>query len=119
MDKYAVGLAGELKACEYLRNKNYVILDRNVVFKNKGELDIVARDGNCLVFVEVRTRSDNFFGDPLETVTKSKIKRIVTASRLYLAERNNNYRYDGYRYDVIGILRDNIEHIENAFYAKW
>lgn len=119
MDKYAIGLAGELKACEYLKNKNYVIIDRNVVYKNKGELDIVAVDGNCLVFVEVRTRSDNFFGDPLETVTKSKIKRIVAASRLYLAENGKKKRYDGYRYDVIGILYDNVVHIENAFYAHW
>lgn len=117
MDKYAHGAIGEEEAKKYLLSLGYKIIDSNVNFPNVGELDIVAVDGNQLVFVEVRTRSDNVFGNPLESVTKAKIKKIISASRRYLMTHKNNY--DGYRYDVIGILGDKITHIQDAFYAFW
>jgi putative endonuclease len=117
MDKYALGLKGELAAREYLMKKGYEIIDANVNFPNVGELDIVAKDGNTLVFVEVRTRADNAFGNPLETLTAAKIHKVIAASARYIAK--NNIPCGAYRYDAIGILNDNITHIENAFYAKW
>lgn len=118
MDKYATGLCGEVIAREFLENKKYKIIDTNVSFHNIGEIDLVAEDGDTLVFVEVRTRADNKFGNPLETLTPSKRKKIVAASRRYLMQSNKN-TYSAYRYDVIGIIHDSITHIENAFYAYW
>jgi putative endonuclease len=117
MDRYATGALGEQMATEYLVAKNYNIVSRNVFFPNVGELDIVAKDGQTLVFIEVRTRADNMFGHPLETLTKAKQLKIVKASRRYIQE----YKIpaSSYRYDVIAILNDNIEHIVDAFYAKW
>ncbi len=117
MDKYALGTEGEAEARNYLESIGYKIIDVNVNFPQIGELDIVATDGNVLVFVEVRTRSDNVFGNPLETLTKGKIRKVVAASKRYLME--HKAFYDGYRYDVIGILRGNVTHIKNAFYAYW
>lgn len=117
MDKYAHGVSGEENAKKYLESIGYTIIDSNVNFPGIGELDIVAVDGNVLVFVEVRTRSDNVFGNPLESVTKAKINKIVAASRRYLMKHTE--RYAGYRYDVIGILGDKITHIQDAFYAYW
>ncbi len=117
MDKYAEGTKGEVLAKEYLEKKGYKIIDTNVNFPNVGELDIVAMYGKTLVFVEVRTRSDNFFGHPLETVTKAKINKIVKASRRYLYA--HKIYCEKYRYDVIAVFRGNIEHIEDAFMAHW
>lgn len=117
MDKYAEGVKGEVSAKEFLINNGYVILDTNVNFPRVGELDIVAKDGEVLAFIEVRTRTDNAFGHPLETLTKAKISRIVKASRAYLSEHNINC--SSYRYDVVSVFRGKTELIKDAFYAKW
>lgn len=117
MDRYALGIVGEQMAAEYLKSKNYNILSKNVSYPNVGEIDIVALDGRTLVFVEVRTRADNMFGHPLETLTKAKQSKIVKASRRYI--QDNKTMASAFRYDVIAILNENIEHITNAFYAKW
>lgn len=117
MDKYGTGIKGEVLAKNFLISKGYHIIDENVSFNNVGELDLIAMDGNVLVFIEVRTRSDCAFSNPLETVTKSKIKKIIATSRLYL--NKNKIVCSGYRYDVIGIINENVVHLENAFYAHW
>lgn len=117
MDKYAEGIKGEVLAKNYLEENGYVILDTNVNFPRVGELDIVAKDGNTLVFVEVRTRSDNLYGHPFETVTKAKIAKIVKASRRYLYE--HKVLCTGYRYDVIAVFRGEIEHLKDAFLPYW
>jgi len=115
--KQAVGLEGETLAKNYLIKEGYKILAQNVRYQNLGELDIVASRGGTIVFVEVKTRSNTNFGNPLEAMTQSKISRIIKSSGRYLSE--NDFRGYGYRYDVIGILQGEIEHIENAFYRKW
>ena len=117
MDKYALGDKGEMIAQELLKNSGYVILDTNVNFPNVGEIDIVAKDGGVLCFVEVRAHSDKRFGHPLETITPAKIRRIVAASRRYLTL--HKIPASGYRYDVISIIGDTPELYKNAFYAHW
>lgn len=117
MDKYAEGIKGEEAAKRYLEQNGYVIIDSNVNFPNVGEIDIVAKDGNTLVFVEVRTRSDNVFGHPFETFTQLKISRVIKASRRYLM--THKIHCERYRYDAIAVFRGNIEHIKDAFMAHW
>lgn len=117
MDRYGLGVQGEQLALEYLVSKNYKIVARNISYPNVGEIDIIAMDGQTMVFVEVRTRSDNSFGNPLETLTKAKLNKIVKASRRYILEYKPSVSC--FRYDVIAVLRDTCQHIENAFYAKW
>lgn len=117
MDRYGTGVKGETEARKYLEGLKYKIISTNISFRNVGELDIVAMDGQTLVFVEVRTRADNVFGDPLETLTKNKLNKIINASRHFILQYK--IKAEAYRYDVIAIMNGKIRHIENAFYAKW
>ena len=79
---------GEDKACEYLKKLGYKIIERNFR-KGYGELDIIAIDstegkGNeILVFVEVKTRSSNQFGTPLESITYCKLKELIKTAQFY------------------------------------
>lgn len=117
MDKYSSGLKAEIKARGYLEQKGYSILDTNVAYKNIGELDIVAKDGTQLVFVEVRYRSTNAYGHPLETLTSVKRNRIIRASACYIAETKS--KFSNIRFDVVAITDSSLEHIENAFFRGW
>lgn len=78
MRKKSIGNLGESLALKHLRNKGYKILKRN--FRSKfGEIDIIALEGNDLVFVEVKTRWSQSFGSPEEAITPWKIKKIIKA----------------------------------------
>ena len=113
----ALGLAGEEIACAYLRQKKYDILTRRFrMFR--GEIDIIARDGATLVFVEVKTRADESFGRPEESVTPGKQRQIRRIAQGYLVE--NPLGDVGCRFDVISILfrgADDyrLEHFVDAF----
>lgn len=78
-----MGAEGEVLACQYLKKLGYEILDRNRRFGHK-EIDIVARQGNELVFVEVKTRRSDAFGHPAEAVTYKKLRQLEAASAFYL-----------------------------------
>ncbi len=111
-----IGQKGEDIAVEFLQNKDYHILTRNYVY-NKNEIDIVARDKNTIVFVEVKERSTDYFGQPYQAVNRKKQQLIIKVADNYL----RRYRIDlEARFDVISIIIDptlplQIEHIENAF----
>lgn len=117
MDRYGTGVKGERLAKEYLEKNGYYILDMNINYPNVGELDIVAKLGNTLVFVEVKDRFDSAFGNPFEAVTKGKQQKIIKASKRYLMDKKVVCDY--YRYDVIAIFDERVEHLEDAFMAKW
>lgn len=112
MNNRKIGLEGESAACDYLVNKGYTIVERNYACK-LGEIDIVAQKQNLLVFVEVKTRETTKFGMPFEAVTSSKIKNIIAVAKYYLM----CHKCSGMdiRFDVISILRGQIEHIDDAF----
>lgn len=90
-----VGKFGEDLAVRYLRSKGYRILDRNSHFR-EGEIDIVARDGLELVFVEVKCRTSTAFGAPEESVNRTKLKRLRSAVFCYLSLQRapNAWRID-------------------------
>lgn len=73
---------GEDKACEYLRKLGFKIIERNFR-KGYGEIDVVALDKDVLVFVEVKTRTSNQFGSPLEGITYWKLKSLIKTARYY------------------------------------
>ena len=113
-----VGSAGENKAVKYLKKHKYKILSQNyqTFF---GELDIICRKGEYIVFVEVKTRSKNYMVSGRDSVTSAKQKRIIKAAMQYL----QSYKFDLQpRFDVIEITvekdNDEIVHIENAFSAE-
>lgn len=107
----------EYAAGEYLEKKGYKIVGRNVNYPGKGELDIVAFDGDTLVIVEVKYRSTGDHGDPIEGVTRTKIAKILKATELLILERD--YVDKDVRFDIIAVRDGKIEHIENAFYGYW
>lgn len=82
MRKKSLGNFGENLALKHLADNGYKVLDRN--FRSKlGEIDIIAREGNSLVFVEVKTRWSKSFGPPEEAITPWKIRRIIKAGQYY------------------------------------
>ena len=124
-----------------MKEEGYYILDRN--YRNRyGEIDIIAKKDKCLIFIEVKTRTNLDYGDPLETINKLKISRIKRLASFYIA--SNKLSGFNPRFNVISIIinrslikkiieKDNmsngitelnipqdksllkIEHIENAF----
>lgn len=107
------GIKGESWAQSYLTEKGYKILDTNVKLMGI-EVDIIAEDvDGTIVFVEVKARNSTNYGHPLEAVTPYKQNRYRTFVKQYIAYKRVADR--DLRFDVIGILNDEIEHIINAF----
>ena len=113
------GDEGEEIAAEYIVEKGYEIIDRNYRY-GKGELDIIAKDPETgeTVFIEVKSKKNLEFGDPVYSVTKNKIKQIKRMSELYLYDKEID-EIDC-RFDVVTVLLRNkqkpiIEHYVNAF----
>ncbi|MFH0948670.1 MAG: YraN family protein [Elusimicrobiota bacterium] len=105
------GKSGEDLAGKYLEKIGYEIVAKN--FRTKyGEIDIIAKDKKTYVFVEVKTRRDSDYGDPQLAVTNYKQKHLALAAITFIKK---NFLNADYRFDIIAILDDKIEHIENAF----
>jgi putative endonuclease len=114
-----LGLFGEDVACRHLEGLGYAILARRYR-RRGGEIDIIARDGQTLVFVEVKAREDAAFGGGAEAVTRLKQRRIVQLAREYVMRHHAEDR--PCRFDVVAIeLRAGgepaIEVYQNAFDA--
>ncbi len=110
------GKRSERLAAEYLKRKGYRILASN--YRSPlGEIDIVARDGDTLVFVEVKARSSRRFGSPKGAVTPAKQRKISMAALDYLKRTGQGHRRA--RFDVVSIDsaagRPEIEVVKNAF----
>lgn len=103
MDRQALGRAGEEAACRELRRRGYEILERRYRTRY-GEIDIVARHGPALVFVEVKARVGRRFGTALEAVTLQKQQRVVAMAADYLARRH--IPPSPCRFDVVGVIVD-------------
>jgi putative endonuclease len=111
------GRLGEKLATDFLKKKGCRIVETNYRCRY-GEIDIVARQGNCLVFVEVRTKTDLTFGTPEESISYAKMQHMTQSAEYYLQEHQVDQ--PNWRIDVIAIelnadhrLR-RIEQIENA-----
>lgn len=114
MNKRAIGGEGETQAREFLTRKGAKVLEMNYR-RPTGEIDIIARHGKTLLFVEVKRRSSLRFGRPAEAVNKQKQVHILRTAQLYLQEHRLNDV--PVRFDIIEILPGEIRHIENAFDA--
>ena len=110
------GAWGEDVALRYLTRLGYTLVERNYRTR-RGEIDLIVRKRDTLVFVEVKLRRTANFGDPLEAVTPHKQTTIRRLAAQYLADRNPGF--NTLRFDVVGILAGRndlrIEHIEDAF----
>jgi putative endonuclease len=117
MDRQKVGKLGEEAARKFLKKRGYRIRERG--FRcHHGEIDIVAQQKDCLVFVEVRTKSNLDFGTPEESITKAKKEKLVASALTYTTTHQNLPSL--WRIDVVAVELDDkgktkrVELIENA-----
>jgi putative endonuclease len=115
MTQQELGQYGEVLAQEYLKKKDFLILQTNYRFI-KSEIDIVCEYDDKLIVVEVKTRQTAEIGEPWRAVTRSKQKQIIKVANRYIQEFNVHKET---RFDIISIVhnsfRTEIEHIEDAF----
>lgn len=103
----------ETLVCDYLTKKNYIILERN--FRCRfGEIDIIAKDGDYITFIEVKYRKNAALGYPIEAVDFRKQQKIIKTSMFYISQNriciNSNYRYD-----IVSVIGNKISILKNAF----
>ncbi|QNL50642.1 YraN family protein [Olivibacter sp. SDN3] len=114
------GISGETAAQNYLLECGYLLLHKNWRYKHL-EVDIVMRDQDTLVFVEVKTRTDGRFGLPYESVNWQKQRKLSQAATIYIKQ----HHYEGeIRFDVVSIFANpsdqyNIRHIKDAFWPRY
>lgn len=110
-----LGKKGEKLAVDFLIKNGYEILEKNFRYQ-KAEVDIIARKGNIIAAVEVKTRSTPEFGNPQEFVKPKQIQQLVFAMDYYLNKNNLDMEM---RFDIVAIIKNKagtrIEHLEDAF----
>lgn len=113
MNNRDLGANGEDIACKFLEKNGYKIVARNVHISTKCEIDIIAQYKSKTIFVEVKTRKTNNFGQPLESITKTKYQNMVTGAMHYSTANS----IKDFRIDVVGITLKpeiKIEHLKNV-----
>lgn len=114
-----VGLWGEREAENHLKGKGYKILGKRFRIGRRDEIDLIARDNETLVFIEVKTRAAENFGRPFAAVDRNKQHRLARAAIRYLKRLKS--QPENFRFDVIEIVgspnspHPAVRHIENAF----
>lgn len=111
------GKKGEELAVGFLEKLGYQILETNWRHR-RAEIDIIAKDGEILVFIEVKTRSDDFFGNPASFVTTKKERFMSDAANVYMEQIGHDWEI---RFDIVGIVmwseeRTELRHFKDAFF---
>ena len=114
-----LGDKGEMLASRYLLDKGYAVRHHNWRSGHK-EIDIIAQQRDTLVFVEVKSRTSEAFGNAYDAVDEKKTRLLISAAQAYLLK----YKIDlKFRFDIITVIGNGepyrIEHIEDAFYPEW
>lgn len=112
----SIGQRAEDRAVAALVRAGYRVVERNVRLR-VGELDVVAYDGDVLVFVEVRSRADDRFGGALHAVPPTKQRQVARAAAAYLALRRPPFRTC--RFDVVLITGPDLQLMKDAFRITW
>jgi putative endonuclease len=114
--KQRLGKSGEDLAVSFLKNNGFEILKRNYRYGHK-EIDIIGKDKNTIVFIEVKTGRSKNFGAPQEWVTLRKQKSMIEVAQDYIQKQD--FRDYDFRFDVVAISFEKgnreIEHLKNAF----
>jgi putative endonuclease len=109
-----LGKRGEIEAVKYLKKQGYKIIDKNYRAQ-KNEADIIAYENNVLVFIEVKTRTNENYGRPCEAVGLKKQNGYIEIAKEYIYK--NKLEDIDVRFDIIEILNNEINHIKNAYNA--
>ncbi len=110
----SLGLSGEAAAATWYLESGYEVLQRNWRCR-LGEIDLVCRRGRVLVVCEVKTRTSDRLGSPLEAVTATKQRRLRRLAAAYLQQASPSPRPASVRFDVAGVVGDSVEVVEGAF----
>jgi len=112
-NKRVVGKIWEEKVIKFLIKENLEILGKNFYGKN-GEIDIIVLDKNTMVFVEVKYRKDQQYGNAEEAINKRKMKRMYLTAQEYIWKKNWTGQT---RFDIVAITKNNINWIKNSFWG--
>jgi putative endonuclease len=115
-DRHKRGLAGEEQAIQYLLSRGWHILAHRFRVGHK-EIDLIARQGSLVAFIEVKARRGTAFGSPLEAVTGAKRRELVKAARVWVDRHGRPA--DVYRFDCIALIDNQLEHLADAFRPGW
>lgn len=116
--KKVIGEKGELEAQDYLKGKGYKILETNWRY-SRAEIDIIAKHNEILIFIEVKTRSYEYYGAPENSVSPGKEALIMDAAQRYMESIAYDWQI---RFDIISIILDKslkvkrLQHFEDAFF---
>ena len=113
MTNKITGKYGEEIAKNFLIKKGYKILEMNFHYSKQSEIDIIAQKNNIIHFVEVKTRTQKFFGTPFEAINQTKLKQIYSCAMYYL--QNSKKKYKKYQIDAVGIVLNQNEIAEIKF----
>ncbi len=118
MDKKSLGNKGEAFAAEYYKKLGFTVTKRNYSCRG-GEIDIIAENGEYIIFVEVKTRSENSLYAPSEAVDFKKQKRLTVAAMKYLTENESEKQpqFDVFEAYTVNDRIYKVNRIENAFEA--
>ncbi|HEY6061499.1 MAG TPA: YraN family protein [Gemmatimonadales bacterium] len=115
-DRHKQGLAAEEQAIRFLASRGWLVLAHRWRV-GRTEIDIVARRGVTVAFIEVKSRRGEAFGSPLEAVTGAKQRELVRAARAWIDRFG--VPADIYRFDCIAVRQGVLEHLEDAFRPGW
>jgi putative endonuclease len=115
-ERHKRGLAGEEQAIRYLQSRGCTIAAHRFRVGHT-EIDLIARQGARVTFVEVKTRRGTGFGSPLEAITGAKRRELVKAARVWVDRFGRPS--DIYRFDCIAIVDNRLEHVPDAFRPGW
>jgi putative endonuclease len=113
LNKKQIGTIAEEKACLFLKKQGFCLIERNY-HSPFGEIDLIMKDKDEIVFIEVRSRAYSTYGTAIESINKNKQQKVIKSAICYLQKRKW-LDQTNYRFDVIGCSPGNIEWIKNAF----
>lgn len=119
MTQRGIGDQGERRAQEYLCTRQLTLVETNYRCPF-GEIDLVMRDRDCLVFVEVKRRKHSRYGSPLEMVSLTKQQKLRRSAEHYITQKNLSHNHQPMRFDVVGIIanadvEESVQWVQNAF----
>jgi len=115
-ERHKRGLAAEQQAIRYLLSCGWRIVAHRFRVGHK-EIDLIARQGSLVSFIEVKSRRGDAFGSPLQAVTGGKRRELVTAARVWVDRYGRPP--DVYRFDCITLVNNRLEHVADAFRPGW
>lgn len=112
MSNFELGIWGEKEAVKFLKKRKYKVIEQNYRCK-LGEVDIIARHGAYLVFIEVKTRASNRYGLPVEAVDEAKQRKLILLAQYY--QKAKGLLDMPIRFDVVQILGEEVTLVSEAF----